>query len=74
MGGASGTVGHITITDKVQVSAMSLVSESITEAGTYSSGTWTMKTSQWKRNNIRFQQLDSIAKRVKQLEKINNKS
>ncbi|MBM88208.1 MAG: UDP-3-O-(3-hydroxymyristoyl)glucosamine N-acyltransferase [Gammaproteobacteria bacterium] len=74
MGGASGTVGHITITDKVQVSAMSLVSESITEAGTYSSGTWTMKTSQWKRNNIRFQQLDSIAKRVKQLEKMNNKS
>lgn len=73
MGGASGAVGHISIGDKVQVSAMSLVSESITKPGTYSSGTWTMRTSQWKRNNIRFQQLDSIAKRLKELEKMNDK-
>ena len=70
MGGASGTVGHISIVDHVKVSAMSLVSESITEAGSYSSGTWHMKTAQWKRSNIRFQQLDSITKRLKELEKL----
>ena len=72
-GGASGAVGHISITDKVQVSAMSLVSESITEPGVYSSGTWHMKTSAWKRNNIRFKQLDSISKRVRELEKSQKK-
>ena len=69
MGGASGAVGHITISDKVNVSAMSLVSESILESGIYSSGTWHMKTSDWKRSNIRFKQLDMMNKRVRQLEK-----
>ena len=69
MGGASGAVGHITISDKVNVSAMSLVSESISEPGIYSSGTWHMKTSDWKRSNIRFKQLDLMNKRVRQLEK-----
>ncbi len=68
MGGGSGAVGHITIADKTQVSAMSLVSKSITEPAMYSSGTGHMKTSDWKRAIVRFQQLDSIAKRVKQLE------
>lgn len=69
MGGASGAVGHITIADGVQVSAMSLVSQSISEPGMYSSGTGHMKTSVWKRNIVRFQQLDSIARRLKALEK-----
>ena len=69
MGGASGAVGHITIADKVQVSAMSLVSGSIKEAGIYSSGTGHMRTGDWKRNIVRFAQLDSITKRLKELEK-----
>lgn len=69
MGGASGMVGHLTIADGVQVSAMSLVNQSITEAGVYSSGTGQMKTSDWKRAVVRFQQLDSIARRLKELEK-----
>lgn len=68
MGGASGAVGHITIADKVQVSAMTLVSQSIEEPGMYSTGTIQAKTPQWKRNAIRFQQLDSIAKRLKEIE------
>ncbi|MBQ12974.1 MAG: UDP-3-O-(3-hydroxymyristoyl)glucosamine N-acyltransferase [Gammaproteobacteria bacterium] len=69
MGGASGALGHISIADNVQVSAMSLISQSVKEAGMYSSGTGQMKTSDWKRNIVRFQQLDSLAKRVKELEK-----
>ena len=72
MGGASAAVGHITIVDKVLISAMSLVSQSITEPGMYSSGTGHMKTAIWKRNIVRFQQLDSIAKRLKQVEKSRN--
>ncbi|MDA0689037.1 MAG: UDP-3-O-(3-hydroxymyristoyl)glucosamine N-acyltransferase [Proteobacteria bacterium] len=74
LGGASGMVGHLTIADGVQVSAMSLVSRSITEAGTYSSGTGQMKTSDWKRAIVRFQQLDSIARRVKELELLTDKN
>jgi len=73
MGGGSGAVGHISIADKVQVSAMSLVSQSIPEPGMYSTGTIQAKTSEWKRNAIRFQQLDSIAKRLKEIENSTDK-
>lgn len=70
LGGASGVVGHISLADGVQVSAMSLVDREITSAGVYSSGTGFMPTPQWKRNTVRFKQLDSIARRLKELEKL----
>jgi len=69
MGGGSGAVGHITLADRVQVSAMSLVSQSISEAGRYSAGTVQMKTRDWKRATMRFKELDSLAKRLKRLER-----
>lgn len=69
MGGASGAVGHISIADRVEVSAMSLVSRSIDEPGRYSSGTGHMKTSRWKRVITRFQDLDEMANRLRHLEK-----
>lgn len=69
MGGASGAVGHISIADRVEVSAMSLVSRSIDEPGRYSSGTGHMKTSHWKRVITRFQDLDEMASRLRHLEK-----
>lgn len=68
LGGASGVVGHIHIADRVRVGAMSLVSQSISEAGDYSSGTGMLKSARWRRNAVRFNQLDSIAKRLKKLE------
>ena len=70
LGGASGMVGHLSLADGVQVSAMSLVNKSITEPGTYSSGTGQMNIADWKRAIVRFQQLDSIARRLKDLEKL----
>lgn len=73
LGGASGMVGHLSLADGVQVSAMSLVSRSITESGTYSSGTGQMKLSDWKRAIVRFQQLDSFARRLKELEQLTDK-
>ncbi|MEQ8955717.1 MAG: UDP-3-O-(3-hydroxymyristoyl)glucosamine N-acyltransferase [Gammaproteobacteria bacterium] len=69
LGGASGMIGHISIADGVQVSAMSLVSQSIREAGAYSSGTGQMEIGKWKRAIVRFQQLDNMAARLKALEK-----
>lgn len=69
LGGACGVVGHLEIADGVQVSAMTLIDRAITEPGVYSSGTGFMKTSKWKRNTVRYRQLDSIARRLKEIEK-----
>lgn len=73
LGGGSGVVGHISIADKVQVSARTLISQPITTAGMYSSGTGHMETGAWKRNAIRFKQLDDMAKRLKVLERLTDK-
>lgn len=70
LGGGVGLSGHLTISDGVQVTGMSLVTNSILEPGVYSSGTGAMENSQWRRNAVRFKQLDSIAKRVSRLERM----
>ena len=67
--GAVAIAGHIDIADHVHVSGMSLVSKSLNEAGSYSSGTGgVMKTSLWQKNAARFRQLSDIAKRISKLE------
>jgi len=70
IGGAVGIIGHLRIADKVMISAMSLVSQSISEPGIYSSGTGLLESNEWKRNIVRFRQLDDMAKRLRELEKI----
>lgn len=67
--GMSGITGHLQIADHTHVTAMTLVSKSINEAGTYSSGTGLEPHQQWKRNVVRFRQLDELAQRVRKLEK-----
>jgi UDP-3-O-[3-hydroxymyristoyl] glucosamine N-acyltransferase len=69
LGGGTGIIGHLTIADRVQVSARTLISKSISEPGMYSSGTGQMKALEWKRSIVRFEQLDTMAKRLKALEK-----
>lgn len=68
-GGGSGAVGHISVADRVQVSAMTLLSKSVSEPGMVSSGTLAAPTPEWKRNALRFQQLDSLSKRLRELER-----
>ena len=70
IGGGVGIIGHLNITDKVMISAMSLVSQSIAESGVYTSGTGLLESKEWKRNIVRFRQLDDMAKRLRELEKI----
>lgn len=67
--GAVGIVGHIKISDNVHITAMTLVTHSINEPGAYSSGTQMQNLKQWRRNAVRFGQLDSLSKRVSKLEK-----
>lgn len=66
--GMSGITGHLEIADGTHVTAMSLVSRSIKEAGAYSSGTAIEPHRQWKRNAVRFRQLDEMHKRILELE------
>ncbi len=66
--GAVGIVGHIEITDNVTVTAMSMVTHSITEPGVYSSGTLLEKNSAWQKNAVRIKQLDKIARKINELD------
>ncbi len=67
-GGGVSINGHIKITDGVILTGTTAVGQSITEPGIYSSGMAHQKNSAWKRNVVRFQQLDEMAKRLKRLE------
>jgi len=67
--GGVGIAGHLTLTDGVHITAMTLVSKSITEPGAYSSGTAMMPAADWRKSATRFRQLDAMAKRLTKLEK-----
>ncbi len=69
IGGAVGITGHLEICDKVTVTAMSLVTQSITEPGEYSSGMAVQDSRSWRRNAARFRQLDQLARRMGALTK-----
>lgn len=69
LAGDACVVGHVTICDNVQVTARGLVTKSITEPGSYSAGMPLMNTREWRKNAVRITQLDSIARRLKDLEK-----
>lgn len=67
--GGVGIIGHIEVAAGTQVSARTLVTKSITEAGSYSAGVPMSDTASWRRNAARFTQLDDMAKRLRRLEK-----
>ncbi|WP_421866841.1 UDP-3-O-(3-hydroxymyristoyl)glucosamine N-acyltransferase [Motiliproteus sp.] len=69
IGGGAGLSGHIEVADDVHLSGMAMVTKSLKEKGVYSSGTGIMPYQQWRRNVVRFQQLDKLAARISQLEK-----
>lgn len=64
IGGAAGIIGHLTIADRVTITAMSLVTHSIREAGEYSSGTPIQESRLWRRNAARFKHLDKLARQL----------
>ncbi|MDF1830891.1 MAG: UDP-3-O-(3-hydroxymyristoyl)glucosamine N-acyltransferase [Porticoccaceae bacterium] len=67
--GQAGAVGHITVGDGVVAMARCTISKSTPKAGSYSSGLLMDETRQWRRNAVRFGQLDDMARRLKKLEK-----
>ncbi|MDI9245108.1 UDP-3-O-(3-hydroxymyristoyl)glucosamine N-acyltransferase [Marinobacter sp. CHS3-4] len=68
-GGQCGVSGHLKLTDQVHLTGMTMVTSDIRESGVYSSGTSSDTNKQWRKNAVRFRQLDSLAKRIKELEK-----
>jgi len=70
LSGMVGVVGHISLVDNVHVTALSLVTKSITTPGSYSSGTPIDETALWRKNAVRYGQLNSLAQRLKVLEKL----
>jgi len=69
IGGGAGILGHLQVADHVTVTARTLVTHSIPNAGEYSSGVPMQENRQWRRNAARFKQLDNLAHRMRALEK-----
>ena len=69
LAGMVGVVGHIEICDNAHFTAKTLVTRSVTEPGSYSSGTQMIPTGQWRKNAVRFSQLDALHRRLAALEK-----
>lgn len=69
LAGGVGIVGHIEICDGVQITGMTMITKSITEPGSYSSGTAFDSTDNWKKMAVRLRRLDELAQRVRALEK-----
>ncbi|MDR7089865.1 UDP-3-O-(3-hydroxymyristoyl)glucosamine N-acyltransferase [Cellvibrio fibrivorans] len=67
--GAVAIAGHLTLADKVHITGRSMVSASISEPGSYSSGTPLAPTKDWRKNAARFRHLDALATRLIKLER-----
>ena len=61
--GGCGIIDNLIITDSVHITALSLVTKSITKSGTYTSGTPLMDHSLWKRNAVAFKRLKDLIKK-----------
>lgn len=68
MGGFVAISGHVHIADHVHFNGASVVTKSISEPGHYSSGVPLQEVKEWRRNAVRFSQLDSWVERIKALE------
>jgi UDP-3-O-[3-hydroxymyristoyl] glucosamine N-acyltransferase len=68
IGGMVGIRDGVEITDNVMITAMSMVTKSLTKAGSYSSNTPIDDTQTWRKNSARFRHLDTLAKKVRRLE------
>lgn len=69
IGGQAGINGHIEIADNVHLSGMAMVTNSIKESGQYASGLPLMPQKSWRKAVVYLRKIESLAKRIKDLEK-----
>lgn len=67
--GSVGIAGHLKIADGTTFTGMAMVTGHVPEAGVYSSGIPAMPARDWRRSAVRFRQLDTMARRIDELEK-----
>lgn len=68
LGGQAGVIGHLVIADDVHITAGSLVTSSISQAGIYSASLKAEPVAKWRRNAARLHHLDEMARRLDKLE------
>ncbi|EED32461.1 UDP-3-O-(3-hydroxymyristoyl) glucosamine N-acyltransferase [gamma proteobacterium NOR5-3] len=66
--GQVGVSGHLKICDNVHFQGQARVTGSVTEPGAYSSGTALQSSAKWRKNAVRFTQLDAMQRRLVKLE------
>ena len=69
IGGNSAIAGHISVCDGAHISGGTNITNSIKEPCLMSSATVAMNNKLWRRNTVRFRQLDDLFQRVKSIEK-----
>ncbi|MEZ5626210.1 MAG: UDP-3-O-(3-hydroxymyristoyl)glucosamine N-acyltransferase [Rhodocyclaceae bacterium] len=69
IGGQAGIIGHLEIADDVMVSAGTLVTKSIRKAGVYTANLPLQAHGDWVREFSHLRHLDSMAARIRELEK-----
>lgn len=74
IGGQCGISGHLTIVDDVHLHGGTVVLRSINEPGHYASSTSAHDMQTWRRNTVRFTQLDEWIDRLKKLEQAKDQS
>ena len=67
--GGAGVNGHMIVCDDVVITAMTMVTRAITEPGVYGGGLPMDTVDNWRKNAVRFRQLDNMARRIAELEK-----
>lgn len=72
LGGGVGIAGEgpVSIVGGVEIGAMTLVTRDITEPGRYSGSTLHTDNRTWRRNALRLNELDSMAKRLRRVERL----
>lgn len=68
IGGGVGVAGHLQIADDTVFTGMTMVTHDVRDPGLYSSGVTVSPARQWRRNAVRFHQLDDMARRLRALE------
>ena len=68
IGGSAMILGHLQIADKVVISAGTMISKSVREAGTYTAIFPFSETHEWRKNAVHLRRLDEMVERIKKLE------
>jgi UDP-3-O-[3-hydroxymyristoyl] glucosamine N-acyltransferase len=70
IGGAAAVGGHLSIADDVVISGGARVTHSIDKPGVYGGILPADEAARWRKNAVRFGQLDELARRVRKLESV----